>query len=563
MKIFQLSFIATSLSFLLACGGGGSSSPSTPASSPSPAPAPEPVEPAFTISISSQNARQSNLTECQTSPDSDQLFVDVTNKAGINFAHQMEDDGILGMSGGIAAGDFDKDGLVDLYALGGDNQRNLLLKNNGDGTFSDIASSAGVDLLAKSSGPSFGDFNGDGDLDLFVGSVGGSEATLFANNGDGTFTDTTVSAGLTLPGNNFASSWGDYDNDQDLDLVITHQASEENDHYAFLWRNDGDATFTDVSIDAGLPRLNQRDLSFTPTFADINNDGFQDLLMIIDSNETRVYLNNQNGGFDDQTDPTVITDLAGMGSAVVDYDHDGDLDWFVTSISYRDGVTSFGSLTPGNRFYENMGDGVFEDKTDETGTRHGFWGWGACFTDVNNDMHPDIFHVNGMLQLDNPTIDIMFESDPSRLFIANGDKTFTEKAVEMGIEDNGMGRGIVCFDYDRDGDQDLYINNYNQAPKLYCNTGNQNNFINIQLSENTNNSQALGARIYVTANGIEQMRELRSGNNFVSQNPVEAHFGLGDAVTIQSVKIRWPDGEETEIDDLTINKFVSINRTFN
>jgi hypothetical protein len=439
----------------------------------------------------------------------------------------------------------------------------VLLKNNGDGTFSDVSAAAGVDLLNRSSGPAFGDFDGDGDLDLFVGAVGGSEAVLFSNNGDGTFEDVTEASGLQLPGNNFAATWGDYDKDGDLDLVMTHQTQVENDHYAFLWRNNGDSTFTDVSIDAGLPRINQRDLSFTPTFADINNDGWQDLLMIIDSNETRVYINNQNGGFDDVTDPTVITDLAGMGSAVVDYDHDGDLDWFVTSISYRDGVTNFGSLTPGNRFYENMGDGIFEDRTDETGTRHGFWGWGACFADVNNDMYPDIFHVNGMLQMGNEQIDIMFESDPTRLFIANGDKTFTERAVELGIDDNGMGRGVVCFDYDRDGDQDLYINNYNEAPRFYCNTGNDNNFVNIQLRENTSNSQALGSRIYVTASGIEQLRELRNGNNFVSQNPSEAHFGLGDSATIESIRIVWPDGEETTLDNIEINQFVVVTRAHN
>ena len=574
MNKFQLSTIAVTLLTLFSCGGGSSNSadnspvptpPTTPAQPTTPPPAETPAEPdseAFTISVEQQVANPNTSSACVTNSDNE-MFVEITTAAGISYQHQSADDGILGMSGGVAAGDINGDGFVDLYAVGGEGQPNILLTNNGNGSFSQSTEIAGMTIQNRGSGPAFGDFNGDGALDLFIGSVGGASPLLLLNDGTGQFQDVTQSSQLNLPGNNFSATWGDYDKDGDLDLVVTHWTLDENDHYAYLWRNNGDMTFTDVSIDAGIPLHSTRDKTFTPTFADINNDSWLDLLLVIDNGNTHVYFNNQNGTFSDVTDFDVITDRAGMGSAVGDYDNDGDLDWFVTSISYRDGVTNFGSLTPGNRFYENQGDGTFVDVTDETGTRHGFWGWGACFADFNNDGNLDIFHVNGMLENGQKGVEPMFETDPSRLFMSNGDKTFTEMAVAQGINDNGMGRGISCLDYDRDGDLDLFVSNYNQAPKLYCNIGTDNHFLNIKLRQNNANTEALGARVYVQAGGINQFRELRSGNNFVSQNPAEAHFGLADNTSIQQVRIVWPDGEETLLEDVNIDRFVTVTRTFN
>lgn len=545
---------------LVSCGGGSSSQAPAPVVN-----TPEPVLRSGVAVLVDSSAPQGNATHACHSPDSatsEISFTDISSQAGLNFSHSMPNgDGILEMSGGVAAGDFDNDGWVDLYAVGGDGQSNLLLKNMADGTFSDTAEFAEVNLLAKSSGPSFGDLNGDGLLDLFVGSVSGSAPKLYLNRGNDKFLDMTESSGLVLPGNNFGATWGDYDKDDDLDLVITHWSSVSSDHYPYFWRNNGDNTFTDVSEEVGIKTVMQqfgsRDKSFTPTFADIDNDGWQDLLLVSDNHRTRIFKNNQDGTFLDITNRDIISDNAGMGSAVGDYDNDGDLDWFVSAITFKDGVKHFGSLTPGNRLYQNQGDGTFIDKTDEAGVRDGYWGWASCFSDLNNDTHLDIFHVNGM---QGDGIDIRFKDDPSRLFMSNGDGTFTESSLDVGINDRGMGRGLVCFDYDRDGDIDLYIANYNQAPKLLCNSGNTNNFVNIKLQEKSTNSQALGARIYVTANGIEQMRELRAGNNYVSQNPVEAHFGLGQATRLDSVKIIWPDGQQSQLKDLDINQFITISR---
>lgn len=545
---------------LIGCGGGSSSqAPATVITTP------EPVLRSGVAVLVDSSAPQSNASDICHSPNgttSEISFIDITSQAGLNFSHSMPNgDGILEMSGGVAAGDFDNDGWVDLYAVGGDGQNNLLLKNMADGSFSDVAEFAEVNTLAKGSGPSFGDLDGNGLLDLFVGSVGGSAPKLYLNRGNGKFLDITESSGLVLPGNNFGATWGDYDKDDDLDLVITHWSSVTSDHYPYFWRNNGDNTFTDVSEAVGIKTVMQqfgsRDKSFTPTFADIDSDGWQDLLLVSDNHRTRIFNNNQDGTFSDNTDRDIISDNAGMGSAVGDYDNDGDLDWFVTAITFKDGVKHFGSLTPGNRLYQNQGDGTFMDKTDEAGVRDGYWGWASCFADLNNDTNLDIFHVNGM---QGEGIDDKFKDDPSRLFMANGDGTFTESSLALGIDDRGMGRGLVCFDYDKDGDLDLYIANYNQAPKLLCNSGNTNNFVNIKLMENSTNSQALGARIYVTAGGIEQMRELKAGNNYVSQNPVEAHFGLGQTTALDSVTIIWPDGQQSQLKDLDINQFITISR---
>lgn len=567
MKQFQLNTLCLALLTLMACGGGSSgpetSTPTpTPPPAPTPTPPPAPAEPAFNVDVTFQAPQISGLQACD-SDGQNSLFVEVTQSAGITYQHLSDDDGIMGMSGGVAAGDINGDGFIDLYAVGGEGQPNVFLLNQRDGSFSQSTDIGGFSIQNRGSGPSFGDFNGDGALDLFIGSVGGAAPYLLLNDGNGNFSDITESSQLDLPGNNFSATWGDYDKDGDLDLAVTHWTTEQNDHYAYLWRNNGDMTFTDVSLDAGIPPGSTRDKTFTPTFVDINNNGWLDLLMIIDNGNTRVYFNNQDGTFNDVTDFDVITDRAGMGSAVGDYDNDGDLDWFVSSISFEDGVTNFGSLTPGNRFYENQGDGTFVDVTDETGVRHGFWGWGACFADFNNDSHLDIFHVNGMLDNGQKGVEEIFETDPSRLFMSNGDKTFTEQAVAMGIADNGMGRGVSCFDYDRDGDLDLFVANYNQAPKLYCNTLNDNNFINIKLRQDTANTEALGARVYIEANGVSQFQEIKNGNNFVSQNPAEAHFGLSNASTIDTIRIVWPDGEETEIEAIDANQFMTVTRTTN
>ena len=486
-------------------------------------------------------------------------FADVTAVAGFKYEH-----GYVGLSpggdgereiiaGGVAAGDYDNDGWVDLYVVRGDIGPNLLFRNLGDGRFEEVGQAAGVNLTGMlGSGPIFADYDGDGALDLLVGGINGTPPTLFRNNGDGTFTDATAPSGLANIQNSFSSTFGDYDLDGDLDIFISHWNS--NGQEGYLWENDGAGIFMDVSLTAGIQNSLMYD--FTSNFADIDNDGDPDLLIAADFGTSQVFLNNGDKTFTNMT-TGVISDENGMGAAVGDYDNDGDLDWFVTSIYDPDIAEGFWGIT-GNRLYRNLGNGTFEDATDEAGVRIGAWGWAACFADFNNDGHLDLFHVNGW---DTPTslAALEFQEDPSRLFISNGDGTFTERSVELGIDDRGQGRGIVCFDYDRDGDIDLFIANNQQPPRLFKNqTGNRLNFLTIRLVGNPPNTEAIGSRIFLTAGGTTQMRELQAGSNFLSQNPVEAHFGLGTIGTVDLIRIEWPSGPATTLADVPANQFLVI-----
>ncbi|MCH8028842.1 MAG: CRTAC1 family protein [Candidatus Dadabacteria bacterium] len=483
-------------------------------------------------------------------------FTDVTAQSGFNYTHGFKrppSSESLIISGGVAAGDYDGDGWVDLYVVRGNIGPNLLFRNMGDGTFQEVGGTAGLDIdNSRGSGPTFADYDGDGWLDLFIGGIGRTDPSLFRNLGDGTFEDVTLASGLIDETNTYSAAFGDYDLDGDLDLFITHWLVLGTPKY--LLRNNGDGTFTDVTSEAGLPPFTVATInSFTPNFADINNDGWPDLLIAADFGKSRVFINQQDGTFTDATTP-VISDENGMGASVGDYDNDGDLDWFVTSIFDDDGVAEGNWGVTGNRLYRNTGDGTFEDATDEAGVRNGYWGWASCFADFNNDGFLDIFHVNGF-----PQEDPDFVNDPSVLFISNGDGTFTEMAKELGLDDTGQGRGVVCFDYDRDGDIDIFIANNQQPPRLYRNDGgNSNNFLNIKLIGLPPNTESIGARIFLTLAGETQMRELRAGSNFESQNPVEVNFGLGSATLVEMISIKWLDGATIVLGDVAANQFLEI-----
>jgi len=249
------------------------------------------------------------------------------------------------------------------------------------------------------------------------------------------------------------------------------------------------------------------------------------------------------------TEESFERDIIAGGVAAGDLDADGFIDLY----AIRGDIGR-------NLLFHNEGDGTFEDVTEEAGVRHGFWGWGSCSADFNNDGNPDIFHVNGFGFEEGEENALEFLEDASRLFNSNGDGTFTEMATELGIDDTRQGRGTVCFDYDRDGDVDIFIANYSESPRLYRNEGGNNlNFLNIKLVGITPNTDAIGARTSLTIEDKTQTREIRSGNNFESQNPAEAHFGLNKAKLIDEIRIRWPDVEITILEEVEANQFLKIS----
>ena len=237
------------------------------------------------------------------------------------------------------------------------------------------------------------------------------------------------------------------------------------------------------------------------------------------------------------------------------------MDWFVTSI-YE--TSQDPDPNPGNRLYRNEGNGVFTDVTDAAGVANGGWGWGVCFEDFDNDGDLDIFHVNGWEQIDprdagGPND---YSSDQVRYFESQGDGTFVEAADAARLVDTGQGRGVACFDADRDGDLDLVITN-NKSTKSVVFYRNElaagNHYLAIRLHGSGSNTHAIGALIEVRGGSRTQIREIRAGSHFVSQNPAEAHFGLGSATTVD-LTVFWPDGTRSVLAGVAADQLLSIDQ---
>ena len=538
--------IALATVFMSSCGGGGSAT-----APPAPPPPPPPPPPVF--------MPQTTFSNVTASSGIDHKFSIVT----ANTSDPAE------MGGGLSAADFDRDGLIDLYFVGGDGAPNALYRNDGNNQFSDVANGLGLDATHLGSGPAFADIDGDGDLDLFVGSVENHPKYLFRNDGN-QFTNVLANSGIVLRAENTISAgFSDYDMDGDLDLVLAHWGNDPQPDTETLWQNNGDGTFTSASIPSGiadqlitqtgLPGL--FDYTFAPMLSDIDRDGDPDILFASDFTTSKIFLNNGDATFTDITDRNVVKDRNGMGSAAGDYDNDGDMDWFVTSIF----ETSQGAdPNIGNRLYRNDGNGVFTDVTDAAGVADGGWGWGVCFEDFDNDGDLDIFHVNGWEQIDprdagGPND---FTFDQIRYFESQGDGTFVEAAQGAGLIDTGQGRGVACFDSDRDGDLDLVITN-NQPVKsvvIYRNElGGTNHYLTVKLNGSGVNTDAIGAMIEISDGSRTQIREIRAGNHFVSQNPAEAHFGLGAAMSVD-ITITWPDGTQKSLDAIAADQYLLVSQ---
>lgn len=490
-------------------------------------------------------------------------FTDATGAAGVTAVHAYPPGPTtLGQraAGGVAVGDLDGDGALDLYVVGGSAGRNQLLHNRGDGTFVDVGVPAGVALEGVSgSGPLCFDYDGDGRLDLFVGAVDGGQVALFHNQGDGTFADVTAGSGLVAPGgasalHTISATAGDYDGDGWLDLFLSHWQSPA--PTCHLWRNLAGASFACADHDAGLDGLapDGIDLTFTGNFADIDADGAPDLLITGDFGHSSVWHNRGGGAFERLTLP-VISDENGMGSAIGDYDDDGDLDWFVSSVFDGDGVVEGDWGTTGNRLYRNHGDRTFDDQTTPAGVRDANWGWGSTFADLDNDGRLDLVVVNGW-----PQGSPQFRDSPSRLFIAEPAGGFVDRAAALGVDDRGDGRGVAALDYDGDGDLDLFVANNNGPYRLYRNDGGRaaGHFLSIALRAPAPNVFAVGARVRVSAGGREQLREIRAGTSYVSQDPLAAHFGLGAAVRVDRLEVTWPGGARTVLDDVGADQTLTI-----
>jgi hypothetical protein len=512
-------------------------------------------------------------------PPAPRIFVDATASTGVSYTigyRNLQPTGLVPLfaMSGAAAGDYDNDGDVDVFITRGDIGANLLYRNNGQGVFTDVAAVAGVAFTARPTenyrhtGPTFADMDGDDDLDLFIGGLYGDPSLIYANDGNGSFHNVTPGSGIdTLAARfNISAAFGDYDLDGDLDLFVAHWGETwdpvspgDTQH---LWRNDsanGVIRFTSVSIPAGIsatilpvrenmPAFPISDYTFTPTFARIDDDLYPDILSVADFGSTMVFNNNGDGTFLNVTNRLEITDGNGMGSALGDFDHDGDLDWFVSSIFYPTVPLS------GNRLYRNDA-GTFVNATPGSGVRDGGWGWGACAADLDNDADLDIYHTNGW------SGEVTgFETDVSKAYSGRGDGTFVEQASQLGLADSQQGRGVVCTDFDNDGDIDiLQLHRGSQLSATYWrNDRTTGNYLSVRLDGRPPNTRAAGARVYATVGTQTQMREVSIGSNFLSQNSAVQHFGLGVASSVDEIKVQWPNGAETVLRNVPAGQRLNI-----
>lgn len=492
------------------------------------------------------------------------FFEEVSNDIGASWNHSL----IFGpidtrdfWTGGLAAADIDQDGFVDVYVTRGDQFAGRLLRNLGNGQFEDVANewnlvvSNGTREASYASGAAFADIDGNGYPDLFLPGVREFGLRLYLNNGS-SFTESGSSWGLANETEDQLSlGFADVNGDHRLDVAATHwdngQTAGGTSH---LWLNQNNQLISAGASWGVSDAFASGDYSFTANFADFNGDHRPDLVISSDFNTSQCYLNQQGNQFLNTTDETVITDENGMGSAIGDFDNDGDMDWFVTSIYYDKPNPGWGIT--GNRLYRNDGTGQFTDVTDTAGVREGFWGWGACMEDFNNDGLLDIYHVNGWNPVQSP-----FQSDPARLYLNQGQGQFIDTATQQQVGDTGQGRGILCFDYDRDGDIDIFINNNMGNGRIYRNNASTtlaHHWLGIRLQMPGTNHQAIGAKITINSSGQQQYREMRIPNHFLSTSPAEVFFGFSSTNTIQNLNIVWPDGVQSTHLHIATNQWVNI-----
>ena len=549
-------------------------------------------------------------------------FVDRTEAAGFTHAHQKpyldpKLDPIMtwvaSIGAAAAAGDFDNDGWMDLYVTDSHKGRpNLLYRNRRDGTFQELGRQAGLAEVNDDSGTSmdsvWGDYDNDGRLDLFVVKWGRDH--LFHNNGDGTFTDVTALAFRDengAPGSPWANGasavWVDYDGDSWLDLYvgnyfapfdlwhlehtrIMHDDFEKarNAGRNFLFRNNRDGTFTEL---AAKLHLDDPGWTLSVGHGDIDNDGWPDIYCANDFGSDQVFLNLGDGTFRNITEEAFGEDTKkGMNVDFGDFDGDGWLDIYVTNI------TTSEYLKEGNMLWYNdassqQGVPLFVDVSAETMTFDGGWGWGAKFFDFDNDGDQDIVTVNGFISagegnywydlaswtvtgedvsdaLNWPPIGNRSFSghEATRLWRNEGELMFTEVARQAGIDDRSDGRGAVVFDYDNDGDLDLYLANQGMKPVFFRNDlGASGHWLGLRLvgrPDAGSNRDAVGARVTaVTASG-PQIRELDGGNSYCGQSDRRIYFGLGDQRMVDRLEIRWPSRRVQVIHNLRADQILEI-----
>jgi hypothetical protein len=516
------------------------------------------------------------------------VFADATKSAGLDkFVDRSgipEKKTILETVGsGVALLDYDNDGWLDVFLLNGSTiealkgkeaaPKAMLFHNNHDGTFTDVTEKAGVANLRWGFGVAVGDYDNDGWPDIYVANYGRNR--LYHNNHNGTFTDVAEKAGVALGGWSTGPTWGDYDHDGLLDLFVPGYVKFDLEHPPIagngvipanfcqfrgiavmcgprglpgeadhLFHNNGDGTFTDVSVKAGVSDSNAY-YGLAAVFVDVDDDGWLDLAVANDSVPNYLYRNRHNGTFEDVSYASGFAlsedgrEQASMGIAVGDYNRDGRVDLFTTTFS-----DDYKTL------YRNDGEGSFTDVTYKAGLASPtipFLSWGTGFLDFDNDGLADLFIVNGHVypEVDKQDWGTTWAERPQLFRNLDGSK-FAEvpPATGSGLAAVASGRGAAFGDLFNDGHIDVVINNIDSAPTLLRNVvNNGNHWLTLKLVGGAKSPRdAIGAKVFLSAEGVRQRADVVSGGSYGSSSDLRVHFGLGSATKIDKLEIHWPSG---------------------
>jgi hypothetical protein len=537
--------------------------------------------------------------------DGPHVFEDISEKAGLNVWHHKmgtpQKPYILESIGsGVCLLDYDHDGWLDIFLVNGSTYdaengkaeapHAALFHNNHDGTFTNVANIAGVTNDRWGFGCAVGDYDNDGWPDIAVGNYGKNR--LYHNNHDGTFTDVAEAAGVTLGNWSTGPSFGDYDGDGRLDLFVpgyihwdmnnlpasgTKAVGFANCQYRgaqtmcgprglpgepdHLFHNNGDGTFTDVSVKAGVDDKRHY-YGFSSTFVDIDNDGKVDLVVTDDSSPNYLYLNKGDGTFEDSSFFSGFAlnqdarETASMGLAVGDYMNNGRLDLYTTTFS-DDYKTLF----------RNDGGGNFVDITPAMSMAeptYPFLSWGTEFFDYDNDGWKDLMFVAGHVypQVDEHNWGTSFSERPLLFHNLNHGKKFeVMPAVEgTGLADVIPARGAAFGDLFNDGKIDVVVNCLDHTPVLLKNINDDHNhWVGLNLIGGPKSPRdAVGSTVYVTSGGQRQRGDVMSGGSFMSSNDFRLHYGLGENTTVDKVEIRWSDGAKETYNLPSVDRYFTI-----
>ncbi len=457
------------------------------------------------------------------------LFTDITIDTGILFS---------GASEGVCVFDYNNDGMDDILFTTRNGSSNHLYRNEGNMIFMDVSFESNIGVTMEARTAVAGDFDNDGDLDVFIGATVG-ESMLFENTGEGTFQDITDISGINISDQVRGSSWVDHDKDGFLDLYVG-LLYEPNK----LFKNNGDGTFVDVAQNIGAAGPLTAGIIMGLGFIDYDRDGDQDLFITQDNNNGNILLRYEDYGA--YTDVSAISqidlDVMGMGVAFGDIDRDGLFDFYTTNL-YE------------NSLLLNSISGVFLDISTSSGTEDipGSMGWGTFFFDANNDGWVDIYNNN----------ETAFGGVINSLMINQGDQTFNMLNYESGAVINNNGYGSAFSDFDQDGDLDMILVGHPSSSgsiNLLRNDSDPQNWIMFKLSQLEQNIYGVGSTIELYHGNTRQLNFIGAGNGYCSQNTLNVHFGLGQETIIDSVIVFWPDGISESFSGLVFNEINYLNR---